>query len=71
MSKMFFKYGYLSTNNHYLPNKVPFYSFQNHFLFFRHFPMILDYSLCGLGILNVDTQLYFYGKLNLNGIKYY
>ena len=57
MPKMFFKQGYLSTNNHYLPKKQPFTVLSAFFLFFRRFPMILEYSLCELGILGIDTQL--------------
>ena len=29
------------------------------FFVFRKFPYDLDYSLCGLGILDIDTQLNF------------
>ena len=59
MPKIFFKQGYLGTSNHYLPNKVPFYSFKYPFPFFGRLSMILDYSLFGLGILDIDTQLNF------------
>ena len=53
LPKTFFKKVYLSTKNCYLPDKVPFYNFKCFFLFFGRFPMILDYSLCVIGILDM------------------
>ena len=52
MPKTFLKYRYLGTSTCYLRNKVPFFVF-------RKFSYDLDYSLCGLGILDIDTQLKF------------
>ena len=45
MPKIFFKQGYLSNSNHYLPKKCPFTVLGAVFLFFECFPVILDYCL--------------------------
>ena len=50
MPKTFFKEGYLST--------VPaIYQTRCSFSAFRTLPYDPDYSLCGLGMLDIDTQL--------------